>query len=259
MAAISDFSAGTRYALRGLSLLTHPGIRLYAILPILINTLIFGAAIWFGAEVFAAMLEGLLPAWLDWLRWLLWPLFAVMLLVAVFFGFTMLVNLIAAPLNGLLASHVETLLTGSTPDSGRSLMGEVTAALASALRMLAYVVPRALALLLVMVIPGMNLLAPMLWFLFGAWLLALGYVDAPSGNSGQDFRSLRARFGRHRACVMGFGVAMGLLTLIPVLNFVAIPAGVAGATLLWVERLRAIPPTPPPSTGEVLGGDGSSA
>ena len=38
-----------------------------------------------------------LPEWLRWLDWLLWPLFGIIVFGAVFFGFSLVANLIAAP------------------------------------------------------------------------------------------------------------------------------------------------------------------
>ena len=55
--------------------------------------------------------EGL-GAWLDWLRYLLWPLFVLTAVLLVFYTFSLLTNLIAAPFNGLLAEAVEKLAAG---------------------------------------------------------------------------------------------------------------------------------------------------
>ena len=48
-----------------------------------------------------------------------------------------------------------------------------------------------------------------------------------------------------RPLALGFGLAALCMTLIPVVNFIAMPAAVAGATALWIERLR--PDRPPVS------------
>ncbi|MDX9766817.1 MAG: sulfate transporter CysZ [Ectothiorhodospiraceae bacterium] len=235
---IDDFLQGLRYALSGLGDLNRPGLRRYVALPLLINLLVFGLVIAVGIDQFSALLEWLLPQWLDWLRWLLWPLFALTILVAVFFSFTLVANLIGAPFNGLLAEKLETQLTGVTPDSGRSLMGEIGAAFATAARKLVYLALRALPLLILTLIPVVNLTAPFLWFAFAAWMLAIEYGDAPMGNHGLAFAEQRRRLAANRALSLGFGTGMALLTLIPILNFAAMPAGVNGATRLWVERLK---------------------
>src|SRR5918992_14665 len=98
---------GGRYAARGSGLITQPGIRRYVIVPLLINFALFGAAIWYGASQFEALLDWLLPNWLEWARWILWPLFAASALLVVFYAFTLIANLIGAPFNGLLAEKLE--------------------------------------------------------------------------------------------------------------------------------------------------------
>ncbi len=61
-----------------------------------------------------------LPAWASFVEWLLWPLFVLLLLAIIFFTFTMLPNLVAAPFNGFLAEKVEVMVRGQD-DSRRSI------------------------------------------------------------------------------------------------------------------------------------------
>jgi len=77
-----------------------------------------------------------------------------------------------------------------------------------------------------------------LWFLYTAWMLAFQYVDYPMGNHGYKFTAIRARLRGRRLLGLGFGAATAAMTLVPVLNFVVMPAAVAGATALWVRELR---------------------
>ena len=69
-------------------------------------------------------------------------------------------------------------------------------------------------------------------------MLALEYVDCPLSNHGLLFPQQRVLLRRHRAEGLGFGSAVMVLTMLPLFNFIAMPAGVAGATILWWERLR---------------------
>jgi CysZ protein len=92
-------------------------------------------------------------------------------------------------------------------------------------------------LLLLLVIPGVNLFAPLAWALFGAWMLAIEYADYPMGNHDYYFAQEKALLAKHRPLALGFGGVLLVMTLVPVLNFLAMPVGVAGATALWVERL----------------------
>lgn len=232
--------SGASYAGKGLRLIFRPGLRRFVLVPLVVNVVVFSGLIWLGVSQFEGLLDGLLPetGWLSFLRWVLWPLFVLALVVVIFYTFTVVANLIAAPFNGLLAERVEHLLTGRTPDGGfGSLWQELIPALRSELRKLAYFLARAIPLLILFVIPGLNLLAPVLWLLFNAWFLAVEYADFPMGNHGLGFREQHARLKKVRLPALGFGAGITLVMLVPGLNFLAMPAGVAGATAWWCERL----------------------
>ncbi|HQU15334.1 MAG: sulfate transporter CysZ [Chromatiales bacterium 21-64-14] len=231
---------GARYFLRGVGLLRHPRLRSVVILPLLINALLFAVVIGAATSEFNGWVDRLIPAWLEWLRWLLWPLFAVTVLVVVFYTFTVLANLVGAPFNILLAARVEALLGGAAPALGtgwRSLAREAARGIGSELRKLRYFTVRAIPLLLLFLVPGVNLVAPFLWLAFSAWMLTLQYADYPMGNHGILFPEQRRRMAAQPLLALGFGGLTLLATLTPVANFLAMPAAVAGATAMWVENL----------------------
>ena len=49
---MGDFIQGSRYLLSGFKLINQPGVRRFAYIPILINTLLFAGAIWLGINQF---------------------------------------------------------------------------------------------------------------------------------------------------------------------------------------------------------------
>jgi CysZ protein len=237
--------SGALYFLRGVRLIFAPGVRAYVAVPLAVNVLLFSALIYFGTGEFGELLDWLLPDWLDWLSWVLLPLFVVVALVIVFFTFSLVGNLIAAPFNGLLAEAVECHLTGTTiPGGWKKMLADLGRTMASELRKLAYIVLWGIPVLVLFVIPGLNVAAPFIWMLFGAWMLAISYVDYPMGNHSLTFPEQRRRLGERRYLALGFGGAVMCALAIPVLNFLVIPAAVAGATILWVERLQEAPPAP---------------
>jgi len=234
--------AGFRHALSGLSLVFNPQLRRFVLIPLLINILVFSLLIWGGSELFADLMERLLPAdsWMSYLEWLLWPLFALTAVLVVFYTFTVIANLIAAPFNGLLAEKVEMLLTGKeiNQDAGwKQLLKDLLPSLYSEIRKLLYFVLRAVPLLLLFLIPGVNIAAPFLWLAFNAWYLALEYGGYPMGNHSIQFREQHGQLKRVRLNALGFGAGVLLLMAIPGVNFLAMPAGVAGATALWTKEL----------------------
>lgn len=231
---------GAGYLVAGFKLLPDRRLRLFVLAPLTINLLLFTGAIYWTGNRFEAWLDWLtlrLPDWLDWVEWLLWPLFAVAVVLILFYTFTMVANIIGAPFNGMLAERVEREIAGrEQPGSGVSFWAEIPRAIAHEISKWAYIIPRALPLLILFLIPALNVLAPVAWFGFGAWMLAIEYVDYPMGNHGISFRRQRALLRERRLLALGFGLATMGMTLVPVLNFFAMPTAVIGATLMWAEQ-----------------------
>jgi CysZ protein len=229
-----------------MQLIVKPGLRPFVLIPLLVNIVIFSLLIWIGVDQFEGLMDRFLPAeesWLAWLRWLLWPLFAIALLLVVFYTFTVIANLLAAPFNGLLAEKVELYLGGQLPaKSGglQQLAKEILPSLASEAKKMLYFLLRAIPLLILFLIPGLNLVAPFLWLLFSAWFLALEYADYPMANHGLLFKDQQQRLKQRRFTALAFGGGLTLMMMVPILNFIAMPAAVAGATVFWKERLEQI-------------------
>ncbi|MCW8891084.1 MAG: sulfate transporter CysZ [Sedimenticola sp.] len=230
---------GFNHLIQGMKMLMLPGLRRHLLAPIGINMVVFILIGWLGYSQFDGLLNSLLPetSWFSFLRWILWPLFALSLLLLTFYTFTTVANLIAAPFNSILSAKVEEKLTGKRPPENRvSLKQVVIPALLSELRKLSYFLIRAIPLLLLFVIPGINLAAPFLWLLFSAWFLAIEYADYPMGNHGLSFSAQHQQLKSMRMTALGFGGGVTLLMMIPILNFAAMPAAVVGATRLWCNR-----------------------
>ena len=80
-----------------------------------------------------------------------------------------------------------------------------------------------------------NVAAPFIWFLFTAWMLTIEYGDYPMGNHDIDFKQQREKLRSNRQLAFGFGSGVMVLTMIPVINFLAMPVAVAGATRMFIE------------------------
>ena len=232
--------SGALYLLRGFAIVTRPGIRAYVVVPLLVNVVLFAALLWLTTSWLVGFAGDMLPDWLGFLAWMLIPTYVVAVFMAGFYTFNLFANLLVAPFNGLLAEAVERHLTGRSPRSGggwRSFARELAGTLVAEVRKLAYVAVRSLPLLVLSVIPGINVAAPLLWLVVGAWMLAVTYVDYPMANHGIGFDELLARLRERRLLGLGFGGAAMAVLAVPVLNFLVIPCAVAGATAMWVEQL----------------------
>ena len=234
--------SGPQYLREGLKLVLSPGLRLFVLLPLAINLILFVALIGFAIDQFSgwlASLMGSLPGWLSFLDFLLWPLFVILLLLMVFFTFTLLANIIAAPFNGFLAEKVEVVVRGADnfpPFSWAELLAMVPRTLKRELRKLSYFLPRAIGLLLLSLIPGLNLIATPLWLLFGVWMMAVQYIDYPCDNHKVSWDDMLAWLRAKRWQSLGFGGITYVALLIPFVNILMMPAAVAGATLFWVRE-----------------------
>ena len=178
------------------------------------------------------LINQFIPGWLHWLNWILWPLFFISFFIAGFFTFTVLANLLAAPFYGKLSAKTLTIITGQASANDEQPLAKVMFA---ELKRAGYLASRALPLLILSIIPGVNVIAPFLWALFGAWGMALEYLAYPLENEGVLFSEQKQLVKSIRLGALSFGgvAAMGLT--IPGLNIIIAPAAVIGATLYVIE------------------------
>ena len=235
-------TSGIDCVFEGFRLIRQPGLRRYVIMPLTINVVLLTGFITWGVmrfEVWTDSLTRYLPSWLSFLSWLIGLLAAVLVILVVLYLFTIVANIIAAPFNAILSVKVEERLTGLVSKSESSVMAVLFRSIARELGKLLYYLPRLVGLLIISFIPGINAIAPALWILFGAWMMAVEYTDYAADNNEVSFSELRLRLGWNRVQALGFGVLVYFLLAIPFLNLVVIPAAVAGGTAFWVRRLNA--------------------
>jgi len=231
---------GINYLLEGFKLIGKPGLRFYVAIPLLINIVLFASCSWYGFNLFSQWLDWLLdkvPDWLAFIEWILWPIFVLTLGTVIFFVFNMVANIIASPFNGILAEKTELLLSGEE-SLGESSLADIIkvipASIAREIHKLLYYLPRFILLSLLTFIPGINILV----FVFAAWMMAIQYVDYPMDNHKILFKDMIVLIKQRNLSAIGFGAVVMLSLMIPILNFIVIPAAVCGASLFWVKELK---------------------
>ena len=227
--------------LDGFQLIRLPGLRKYFIVPCIINAVVMMlllVVVYSRFEFLVGIIMDLLPNWMSALYWLVWGISLIGLLILFLFAFTFLVNIIASPFNSILSTKVEQLLTGSAQESTVSPWLIVPRSVGRELSKIVYVLPRLLGLILITIIPVINLVAPFLWVLFGAWMISIQYVDYAADNNGVSFEKLKSRMSEKRFDALMFGLPAYLLLMVPLVNLILMPIGVAGGTRFWVEHLR---------------------
>lgn len=243
---ISNPITGATYFIKGLTLINTSGIRRFVLIPLLINILFFSAGLWFAISQFGVFitwaLSGL-PDWLSWLEWIMWPLFALTFYGLIFFGFSIIANIIAAPFNGPLAAAVERNICGNEKIStNKTFSQEVKDSIGNELIKLKHslylMLPLAFLSLISFAFPLIAPAVAVLWMVYTVWVLTLEYADFPMGNHGIAFRHIREKLAEKRFLSLGFGSMVMLMTLIPVINFLVMPVAVAGATLMYVKEFK---------------------
>ncbi|MDF2155941.1 sulfate transporter CysZ [Vibrio sp. CAU 1672] len=236
--------SGFGYFLYGLHLALSPRIRRYVILPLLANLILVGGAIIYlfsNLNIWIESWLGQLPEFLSWLSYILWPVLVITILATFSYFFSTLANFIAAPFNGLLAEKVEETLTGQkiNDDGLAALIKDLPRVLAREWRKLLYVLPKALGLFILLLIPALGqTLGPVLWFIFTAWILAIQYCDYPFDNHRVPFNEMRYKMKRKQHKAYGFGVLVSVFTTVPILNLIVMPVAVCGATAMWVSEFK---------------------
>ena len=239
-----NFVTGAGYFLRGLEMTFQPGLRRFVVVPLIANIVLFSLMGWLLYEVLTDFYEAAMltvPEWLQFLSWIITPLLWLVGGLMTGYVSTLLVLMLTSPFHALLAEKVEEAITGEPVPALEGIAAallEVPRALFREIRKFLYYVPVALGVLILTIIPVFNALAPLAWFLLGAWMMSLQFVDYPMDNHRLPFREVRDACAARRISTIGFGGTVAFFTGIPLLNLVVIPAAVIGATLLWCEELR---------------------
>lgn len=221
-----------------------PEVFRYTLIPAIVSLGIIGSGTWFAFGYISDLgtaLGNSLPDWLGFVATILVPLFYVVgLLLGVWF-FSLFAVLIASPFLGNLSLAVERKTSGAAPVQQTAWWHSIREALTRELRKLGYHLPRLLAAFLLTLVPVINLAAPAIWLVFGAWTMAVQFSDYPAENRRQPFSATLERLRANRAAALGFGGCVALMLAIPLVNFVLVPVAVAGGTLLW-RRLEVSAP-----------------
>lgn len=221
----------------GIELMLHKGVKRYVLIPMLINTLLFIALFSYGFQQMGELqgwVSSYLPSWLNWLGWLVWPIYFLAFWFFMTFLFIGIANIIASPFNAILSEKVEALRGYPSAPSGgaKEWLMLIPLTLIRELQKLLASLKWLLLMAILFFIPGLNILS----FFIGAWLLAIQYLDCPADNQKVAFKQCLKQLQKNRWPALQFGMTVMVISLIPIINFLIIPAAVAAATCLWHEQ-----------------------
>lgn len=249
MRLLSKLVGGFLSPLAGAALIIqHRALRRLALLPFIITVFvfIFGLAAglpvitmyvtpftkmllgWFGVRASSAqgeMFATLLP-------FLIWPALAL----ALIYILLTITRLVAAPLYGLLAERVlmkQGALTEEKINAMKWVKRQFRMTRAALIKTALFLV-LGLILALLSFIPGLGLFTSFAFLV----LLAYDVVDYSLEAMAWDYDQRVDFFRQHFAVFLGLGASLGLVFLIPGLNFFVLPAAVAGGADLVRRMLK---------------------
>lgn len=254
---MQELRDGLDYVSQGFTLAKKPSLRPYMVVPLIANVVLFSVAAYlvgmYAYEWIASWTTAVdLWSWLDWLEpyinqtlaALKWIIFAAIILLLLFVmgsTFTMFTHTLIGPFIGILGEKAEQEL--HTPTYPQHSIGQIAArSIAREFRKLIYWLVRAVGLgvvsLILYFIPVVNAAVPVIWFMFGAWIMAMQYLDVPADNNGKSFPEVLQLLRDNRVAAMSFGAVIMALTSIPLVNLFIIPVAVCGGVVFWVKKIE---------------------
>lgn len=243
---IAGFLEGFVLPMRGLRLLLNtPGLKRVAVLPVLVNMLLWSLCFfglfwllwnWDIPDVSWTFFDPVGP----WLasavntlgeagKWLLFPV----ALVVSWFTFTTVGFVVASPFNDILSARLEAALCRPVEQRKTSVLVTTQQTMTSLLDSARLAGRQGSWTLLCLPLLFVPLLGSLPLFVVTAHFTGLSFLDAAMARNNLRDRHKHLGWDRLRWQLLGLGVAMELLFLIPFLGMVVMPAGVCAGTWLY--------------------------
>ena len=213
---MSGFLTGAGYFFRGMALLPRPGLRGFVVIPLLANIAVFAliaSSLYQLMSGYYSDFTGEISGSWQFLTWIITPLIWVVGTLLSGYLSIFLVLFLTSPFHGLLAEKVEEQVTGEVLDNDSSALQTALAVPRGFLREIqkfCHYLPMAFLVLIISIVPGINVAAPFLWILLGAWMMSLQFIDYPMDNHRLPFSDVREACGAQRSTSIGFGMVSPL-------------------------------------------------
>ncbi|HEV8712199.1 MAG TPA: EI24 domain-containing protein [Candidatus Binatia bacterium] len=233
---IGSFLVGFVLPLRGgLFLFRHRRLLALATAPLVLNVLLYAAALTLVVRYYEVWFALFLPqpqAWYLLVGYEVLRLLTFLLILAAFlFSFVFVGTAVAAPFLEVLSARVEHLLQdqhGIQPVRSQPWLVELVRALGHALLLLfIWIVTFPLSFL-----PGIG---PALWLLESWLLLAYNFAAFALERRGWSFREQWRRLLRDWAVTLGFGAAVFVLMMVPLAGLFLLPTAAVAGTMLVLD------------------------
>ncbi|HSV97342.1 MAG TPA: EI24 domain-containing protein [Spirochaetota bacterium] len=241
------FASGFQAPFRALGLVRErKGLKRYFIIPFVVNIALLSALVWFSWTHVYPALVSLVPqgdAWyLALLRLMATPFLLAALTIFLVLLYSIAGSIITAPFNDPLSARVEELLGGGKHEESltlRLILDDVSRIAANTIKLLFMLVAFNVLILFLNLVPvAGGLLYSVLSFASALFFFGFGFFDFPLERRRFVFKSKLGLLWRYRYMTMGVGLAFWVLSLVPLLGFMALNLGTIGATTLFLEHVE---------------------
>ncbi len=238
-AVVGGFGAGFFSLLGAFNLVRqNKSLLKYVIIPLIINIVVFTAAVWWGFDLFEHFVNQYLVGHDTWywqaVAFVVQIVAALVTMVAIFFAFTVVGNLIAAPFNDILSERTEQLLRGQVDDEPFSLalfFKDLARTMKDEVIKMAVFVGLMAVLLLMNLLPGVGApLYAVCSVVLTVYFLIVEYTGYVFSRKHLGFAEQRRYISDHFLTSVGFGLAVMCTLTIPFVQFFTIPLAVIAAT-----------------------------
>lgn len=221
------FSDGVSALFSGIEVAFSRPVRRYILLPAALSLVVISAGLAIALSYigqFSSYLSAL-SWWPDFLSWLVDPLLYLLGILMGAWLFSFLATIIGSPFYGNLSAQVD----GAGVSEGK-WTSQIWPTITREWAKLRYVLPRLVGMFALGFVPGINVIAPLVWLAYGGWLMAVQFSDFWFENRAVPFPQTLSTLRRHRMACIGLGAGMTFAMSIPLLNFIVAPVAVVAAT-----------------------------
>ncbi len=245
-----SFAVGFALPLQALRLLfQRHHLKRWAVLPLIANVVLYVLV----CGLFVWLIGNWNPGVSDWEFWgpvggwisaainftsgpLKWLIAIPLFIATSWFTFTSVGMVIASPFNDMLSERVERAICYPRETLDVPLRLTVVNAIVGVFDSLKIIGLQIVAMLLVLPLLAIPLLGFLPLFLVIAYFSGLGFFDVSMARNDLRYRHKKAMFREIHWELLGMGVAIELLFLVPFLGFFVLPMGVTAGTMLYCRR-----------------------
>lgn len=247
---------GFFYPYKGLKFIfSNPRLISFVAIPVVINALLYSLLIWYTQSKISGWIDSIIPTGDAWywaiLSYVVIIIVGAIMLVMVFYTFTLVGNFILAPFNEIISERVELIYSGAGLAEQSFSLGDffsdmIRSYKAEGGRLLLYL-GGFLLLLLFNLLPGVGtVIYGVVATVYSLFFLCWEFLDYPMERWRLTFRLKRSFAFKNLIVFIFFGAGSACLLIIPFINLAAIPVCVVGATLLFCDlkesgRVPALP------------------